>query len=180
MRKTLSPLCHFPHPDPRVFCFALCFIIHDLVVQSCRPNSFLRPENFFFLPEAALCIVPPLAMFLRSLPLRLRLLSGRIDFFMGGAPSLVVGLWSLPASPFVLAAGRGQFCGVVRLCSLGCLGLRRVVGLRGCCESTGDCATNEELFLRSTLPRKLPLRLVGVKGTSGPSDAVLLAGTGGG
>lgn len=109
----------------------------------------------------------------------LRLLrSGRIDLFMAGTPSLVVGLGSLLASPFAPVAAMGQFCGVVRLCSFGCLGLRMVVGLRGCCESTGDCGTMEELFLRSTLPRK-PLRLVGVKGTSGLDSAVLLAGTGG-
>jgi len=105
--------------------------------QSCRPNSFLRPENFFFFPEGVLCTVPPLAILFRSLPLMLRRLSGRIDLFMLGTPSLVVGLWSVAALPFVPAAGKGQFCGVVRLCSLGCL----VVGLRGNCESTGDCAT---------------------------------------
>jgi hypothetical protein len=165
MRTTL-PLCHFPTSRSSVVLFCPRFINHDLDSQSCRPNSFLKPENFFFFVEVVLCMIPPLAVLFRSLPLMLRLLSGRIDFFMGGTPSLVVGLWSLPASPFVLVAGRGQFCGVVRLCSLGCLGLRRVVGLRGCCESTGDCATNEELFLRSIPPRKLPRRLVGVKGTS--------------
>lgn len=74
-------------------------------------------------------MVPPLVMLLRSLPLMLRLLSGRIDFFMLGTPSLVVGLESWAALPLVPAAGKGQFCGVVRLCSLG---WRIVVGLRGC------------------------------------------------
>ena len=128
--------CHY-HTSQILGVCSVLPSISLLKSQSCRPNSFLNPENFFFFPEGVLCTVPPLAMLFRSLPLMLRLLSGLIDLFMLGTPSLVVGLLSFEALPLTGAAGKGQFCGVVRLCSLGCL----VVGLRGNCESTGDCAT---------------------------------------